>query len=50
MARISTVLLASLLGVALAAPVLAWKGDPLAGVKSIAEVQEKAERGDFGTF
>jgi hypothetical protein len=49
MARISTVLLASLLGVALAAPVLAWKGDPLAGVKSIAEVQEKAERGDFVT-
>jgi hypothetical protein len=46
MARISTVFLASLFAVALAIPTLAWKGDQLSGVKSIDEVQQKAEHGD----
>lgn len=46
MARITTVLLASLAILALAVPALAWKGEMSGGVKSIAEVHEKAERGD----
>jgi hypothetical protein len=47
MARVSTVFLVSLFTLAVALPALAWKGEPLDGVKSIAEVQEKAERGDY---
>jgi hypothetical protein len=47
MARIASLFIASIAVLALAAPAVAWKGDLLAGVKSIAEVQEKAERGDY---
>jgi hypothetical protein len=47
MAHLSTVFLAALFSVVLAVPALAWKGELLGGVKSIAEIQEKAEKGDY---
>jgi hypothetical protein len=38
-----------LAAIALGAPAFAWKGEHVAGVRPIAEVQAKAESGDFVT-